>query len=518
MLLTYFFTALSHQGSSRWLAGTYLLPTSSAVVILADSTAILVVTSLVATNLVTIRPMALTEVTKVLVLLMEAVVVEAEPATTVARKGEYLALWWFQLSWISLLTSPRHNKADCPEPRVIRCRHCNEEGHYISQCPDPTCPPQEPREFTGECRSCGQQGHRAADCPDRGPMLCNNCQQEGKFYQFMFTLTYLTICFTVGHAAVACKNARVVNRDDVKDVSAEAAWEMIVEGAKIRDLDDVKEGVQCYVKSTPQLTYQGLETAFRNQNIGVYLIAVEKPSMLGSLTNMDFQGNLDKKYQVTYRFDARAARPREAALWPKDAEENMTRLADAGEPVNRGLTKCNNCDKYGHMVKNCPDEKTEKERVKIICFNCNEEGHRVRDCKLHTISCVHYITDQLQAQLPESTSSPARTAASLATRLPTALSPLIWTTSSAANAARVSPFYVCCWIQANMCCFRWSFLPRLPPGRWRQWRRLPQLWSRRSSFPRLHRGEEDHLPQLRRRGTYLSRVPRAEEHGEGPVP
>ena len=79
----------------------------------------------------------------------------------------------------SLLIVPSHNKADCPEPRVIRCRHCNEEGHYISQCPDPTCPPQEPREFTGECHSCGQEGHRAAECPDRGPILCNNCKQEG---------------------------------------------------------------------------------------------------------------------------------------------------------------------------------------------------------------------------------------------------------------------------------------------------------------------------------------------------
>ncbi|KAK8114770.1 hypothetical protein PG999_006839 [Apiospora kogelbergensis] len=254
-----------------------------------------------------------------------------------------------------------HNKADCPEPRVIRCRHCNEEGHYISQCPDPTCPPQEPREFTGECHSCGQEGHRAAECPDRGPILCNNCKQEG-------------------HTVVDCKNPRAVDRDDVMDVAAENAWQMIVEGANIRDLDDVKEGVQCYVKSTPEITYQDLETAFRNQNIGVYLIAVEKPAMLGAITNMDFQGNLDKKYQVTYRFDARPARPREAEFWPKDAEENTARLADAGEPVNRGLTKCHNCEKYGHMSKNCPDDKAEVERVKIVCFNCNEEGHRVRDC------------------------------------------------------------------------------------------------------------------------------------------
>ena len=38
--------------------------------------------------------MALMEVTKVFVLLMEAVV-EAEPATTVVRKGKHFVLWWF---------------------------------------------------------------------------------------------------------------------------------------------------------------------------------------------------------------------------------------------------------------------------------------------------------------------------------------------------------------------------------------------------------------------------------------
>ncbi|KAI1401404.1 hypothetical protein F4819DRAFT_458583, partial [Hypoxylon fuscum] len=54
------------------------------------------------------------------------------------------------------------------------CRHCNEKGHLIRDCP--TAPPQE---FTGECRYCKKEGHMAKDCPDKPPMVCNNCQEEG---------------------------------------------------------------------------------------------------------------------------------------------------------------------------------------------------------------------------------------------------------------------------------------------------------------------------------------------------
>ncbi|KAI0472597.1 hypothetical protein GGR56DRAFT_572197 [Xylariaceae sp. FL0804] len=68
-----------------------------------------------------------------------------------------------------------HNKADCPNPRVMRCNHCGDEGHMVRDCP--TAPA---REFTGECRICNQAGHMAKDCPDRGPEQCKNCQQEGR--------------------------------------------------------------------------------------------------------------------------------------------------------------------------------------------------------------------------------------------------------------------------------------------------------------------------------------------------
>ncbi|KAI1422933.1 hypothetical protein F5Y12DRAFT_569874 [Xylaria sp. FL1777] len=146
-------------------------------------------------------------------------------------------------------------------------------------------------------------------------------------------------------------------------------------------MDDVKEAIQQYIKACPESTYVELETAFRSQKIGIYLIAMESQSMMSTLTNMDLQGNLDKKYRVNYRFNPQPARPREREFWPSDEKENLLRLGDAGEPVSRGLTKCTNCSELGHVSKNCPQEKIEKERVVIMCFNCNEPGHRIRDCE-----------------------------------------------------------------------------------------------------------------------------------------
>ncbi|KAI3322455.1 hypothetical protein HD806DRAFT_126037 [Xylariaceae sp. AK1471] len=250
-----------------------------------------------------------------------------------------------------------HNKADCPNPRVQKCRHCNEEGHLIRDCP--TAPP---REFTGECHHCHQEGHMAKDCPEKPAEVCKNCQEEG-------------------HKAVDCKNPRKIDRSHIEQVDAELAWEKICQGVHDEDMDDVKDGVQQYIKACPDTTYVELESAFRAQNIGLFLIALENPNMLVTYTNMDFQGNLDKKYQVHYRFGPNPSRPRERQSWPSSPEENATRLADAGEPVDRGLTKCTNCSELGHIAKSCPHEKMEKERVVITCFNCQETGHRVRDCE-----------------------------------------------------------------------------------------------------------------------------------------
>ena len=162
-------------------------------------------------------------------------------------------------------------------------------------------------------------------------------------------------------------------------MAAEDAWKSLVSAVEICDMDDVKDAVQQYVKACPDTTYLDLDKAFRAQDVALYLVATKK-DLLQTMTNMDFQGNLDKTYTVSYRFDFKPARPREADAWPKSIEENQERLKDAGEVVNRGLHKCSNCDELGHIAKHCPQEKQERERVVVKCFNCGEEGHRIRDC------------------------------------------------------------------------------------------------------------------------------------------
>lgn len=137
-----------------------------------------------------------------------------------------------------------------------------------------------------------------------------------------------------------------------------------------------------YVKSLPETTYMDLEDGFRAQNMGLYLIGIERPHLAPTLTNMDLQGHLDKKYTVTYRFSDKPPRPRERDVWPASPEENKERLADAGEVVDRGIPKCSNCEELGHTSKNCTEEKRDNmDKAVVKCYNCDEEGHRVRDCK-----------------------------------------------------------------------------------------------------------------------------------------
>ncbi|KAF3058289.1 Zinc finger protein GIS2 [Daldinia childiae] len=245
-----------------------------------------------------------------------------------------------------------HNKAECPNPRVLKCRHCNEDGHTIRGCP--TAPPQE---FTGECRFCKKEGHMAKDCPDKPPMVCKNCLQEG-------------------HTAALCKNPRKIDRSSLGEIPAEVAWAKIMAGAKEKDLDKVKEGIQEYLNATPGITYVNLEQAFRSQFIELHLIALEDPALLATHTHMDLQGNLDKKYRVHYRWSDKPLRPREVQQWPQSAAENLERLKDAGETVERGIPKCTNCGEIGHRIRDCPEPR----KNKYGCRNCGQGGHMASDC------------------------------------------------------------------------------------------------------------------------------------------
>lgn len=162
----------------------------------------------------------------------------------------------------------------------------------------------------------------------------------------------------------------------------EEALDLLRKAIAEKDFDDAKAAVQMYVKALPETTYVDMEKVLRENDIKLFLIGIEKTEMAPTLTNMDFQGNLDKKFTVTYRFQDSPSRPRERAMWPSNAEENMARLADGGEPVPRGITFCYNCREIGHMRRNCPMEKREDlDKPRVTCYNCGEDGHRIRDCE-----------------------------------------------------------------------------------------------------------------------------------------
>jgi hypothetical protein len=152
----------------------------------------------------------------------------------------------------------------------------------------------------------------------------------------------------------------------------EVAWAELQKAAAENDIDDIKEAIIKYVKALPETSYTALESAFRTQGLGVYIIALER-ELAPTYTNMDLQGNLDKKYTISYRLSPKPKRPKEAECWPESPEDNLERLQDAGEPVDRGVPLCGNCSELGHTSKSCPEEKQEPtDQVSVKCYNCKE--------------------------------------------------------------------------------------------------------------------------------------------------
>ncbi|KAL6699812.1 hypothetical protein J3F84DRAFT_404782 [Trichoderma pleuroticola] len=235
-----------------------------------------------------------------------------------------------------------------------KCFGCGEEGHRRAECPN----------FVEKtCHYCKMEGHLRNVCPDAPPMTCTNCGQAGHFRN-------------------SCENARKVNRDHVADTTPDAAWDKLKQAARERDVDDAKEAIEEYVKALAgEVTYRQIQERLMNENVKLWLISTQR-ELIDTFTNMDLQGNIDKKYSVSVRFSDKPERPREINVWPDGIDEILSRLDDAGIVVDRGVPKCYNCGELGHTTKGCSQEKVEHnaEKPKISCYNCNAEGHRLRDC------------------------------------------------------------------------------------------------------------------------------------------
>ncbi|KAG8529517.1 uncharacterized protein KY384_006154 [Bacidia gigantensis] len=239
----------------------------------------------------------------------------------------------------------RHNKADCTEPRV----------------------------FKGTCRHCNKEGHPARECPDKPAQKCKNCQEEG-------------------HEVKDCKANRKFDRSNISDADQETAWNALVKSDEGKDMESIRDAFAIYTKACPDATYEELEKAFRQNDFNLHLVAIEK-ELPKTHTYISLQGELDKKYQAGFYWDAEPKRKKMLAVWPSTPEENLERLKEAGMPMERLMPKCHRCDELGHVGKNCPEKEADvtegaaegeellrPDKITIACANCSEPGHRARDC------------------------------------------------------------------------------------------------------------------------------------------
>ena len=112
--------------------------------------------------------------------------------------------------------------------------------------------------------------------------------------------------------------------------------------------------------------------------MNAFLIAKEQ-EVSDTMTIVDLQGTKDRQFVVNVQFSTKPQRRRFASGWPSSPAENIERLADAGFVVDRGMPKCRNCDELGHIARDCPNERVEREKQAITCGNCQEVGHYYRD-------------------------------------------------------------------------------------------------------------------------------------------
>ncbi|CAG8027130.1 unnamed protein product [Penicillium salamii] len=253
------------------------------------------------------------------------------------------------------------------------CFNCGQPGHNKADC-------TQPRVFKGACRICEKEGHPAAECPERPPDVCKNCLSEG-------------------HKTIECTEKRKFDLNHVADMLPVEAWAAMKKASDERDLDDFREALKIYSKSSPEETFADIEKKMREEDFKIFIIALVSTGLVlhiqGSIAHecqqekevddvislIDLQGTLDREYIVGFYFRAKAMRGKLRERWPADPEENLERLANSGLPFDRKIPKCLNCGELGHIKKSCKEERVENDdRVEIKCSNCDEVGHRVRDC------------------------------------------------------------------------------------------------------------------------------------------
>ena len=88
----------------------------------------------------------------------------------------------------------------------------------------------------------------------------------------------------------------VVEPDPEPTMSSDEAWTALVQADRDKDLDDFKVFFLEYVRNNRELTFVDLERKFREEGLGVYLIAIVFPIPTNVAKNANLVG---KRYSST---------------------------------------------------------------------------------------------------------------------------------------------------------------------------------------------------------------------------
>jgi hypothetical protein len=153
---------------------------------------------------------------------------------------------------------------------------------------------------------------------------------------------------------VDCSNRRAWDFTGIPEMTDEEAWDSIIASAKIQDLDQFRSAMKAYARAIgTNFNLQEIEKSLREDKLPVYLIAKET-EIAQNYTIVDLMGNINCKYVLTIQLSDKPRRARMNKGWPKDAEENIRRLASAGFIQERGIPICARCN--GKITFACLDD------------------------------------------------------------------------------------------------------------------------------------------------------------------
>ena len=71
-------------------------------------------------------------------------------------------------------------------------------------------------------------------------------------------------------------------------------------------------------------------------------------------------------------------------------------IGKSNDHFKDGKPKCFNCNKYGHMAKECQEEK--KEQDTRTCFKYNKKGYITKNCKEKQMIKTRKVQEELDEE------------------------------------------------------------------------------------------------------------------------